>query len=142
VPDLPLGLPALRRDVPPPPENVRVETYGNVPAATASLQGLAADELARAELDHVDPRFEVLIAVRAVKAGPEPSRAGCLGGNDLLNDPLSEIGGGDLSGGHAHPLVPDGRSPLRGQEGRRRSRPGGPPPPPEGGSAGFDGVRP
>jgi len=66
-----------------------------------------------AELDHVDSRFEVLIAVRAVKAGPEPSRMGCLGGKDLLNDPLADIGGGNLSDGRAQPLVPDGRRPLR-----------------------------
>jgi hypothetical protein len=56
-----------------PAENVRVETDGNVLAATDSLQGLADAELARAELDHVDPRFEVLIAVRAVKVAEVPA---------------------------------------------------------------------
>lgn len=47
---------------------VSVVTYGNVLAATAFLHGLAAEELAPAELDYVDPDFEVIVAVRAVKA--------------------------------------------------------------------------
>lgn len=49
-------------------ENIRVEAYGNVLAATAFLQGLAVKELRQEELDHHDPDYEVLIALRAVKS--------------------------------------------------------------------------
>ena len=45
---------------------IEVRTYGNVLAATAFLYGLAAHELAPAELDHHDPDYPVTIAV-AVK---------------------------------------------------------------------------
>lgn len=51
-----------------PATNVRVESYGNVLAAISLLNGLAAEELHRAELDHHDPDYEVLVALRAVKA--------------------------------------------------------------------------
>jgi SAM-dependent methyltransferase len=47
--------------------NVTVESYGNVLAATAFLHGLAAQELTDEELNHRDPDYEVLIAVRACK---------------------------------------------------------------------------
>jgi hypothetical protein len=47
--------------------NVTVESYGNVLAAIAFLHGLAAQELTDAELNHRDPDYEVLIAVRACK---------------------------------------------------------------------------
>lgn len=50
-----------------PGNNVFVETRGNVLAATAFLQGIALDELRTEELDHVDPDYQVTIAVRAVK---------------------------------------------------------------------------
>ena len=50
-----------------PPDNVRIDAYGNVLAAVASLHGLAAEELDRAELDLRDRDYEVLIAVRAQK---------------------------------------------------------------------------
>jgi SAM-dependent methyltransferase len=46
----------------------RIEVYGNVLAAVANLHCLAAEDLTRAELDHRDPDYEVLLAVRAVKA--------------------------------------------------------------------------
>lgn len=49
--------------------NVRVETFGNVLAAAAFLYGLGRGELTRHELDHHDPDYEMLIAVRARKAG-------------------------------------------------------------------------
>jgi glycosyltransferase involved in cell wall biosynthesis len=52
-----------------PEGEVRVETHGNVLAATAFLQGLSSRELRPDELDHIDPEYEVLITVRAVK-GP------------------------------------------------------------------------
>ena len=54
-----------------PAPNVRVESYGNVLAATAFLHGLAAEELKKEELDVRDPDYEVLIAVRAQKAAAE-----------------------------------------------------------------------
>jgi SAM-dependent methyltransferase len=50
-----------------PAANLKVEVYGNVFAAIASLHGLATEELSREELDYSDPDYEVLIAVRAVK---------------------------------------------------------------------------
>lgn len=49
------------------PDAVTVETYGNVLTAAAQLYGIAAEELTREELDHRDPNFEVLLAVRAQK---------------------------------------------------------------------------
>lgn len=50
-----------------PPEAVHVETYGNVLAATAFLQGVAAEELSEKELDHADRLYEMLVCVRAMK---------------------------------------------------------------------------
>ncbi len=44
-----------------------IEPHGNVLAAIALLQGLASEELERAELDHEDPSYPVVIAVRVVK---------------------------------------------------------------------------
>jgi SAM-dependent methyltransferase len=49
-------------------ENVAVQAYGNVLAATAFLYGLAVEELQAWELDFHDPEYEMSIAVRAVKA--------------------------------------------------------------------------
>jgi GT2 family glycosyltransferase/SAM-dependent methyltransferase len=51
-----------------PAEEIEVESHGNVLAATAFLQGLAANELSPEELEHQDPQYEMLITVRAVKA--------------------------------------------------------------------------
>ncbi len=51
---------------------VTVETHGNVLTAAAQLYGIAAEELTPQELDHQDPNFEVLLAVRAQK---QPARA-------------------------------------------------------------------
>jgi len=48
--------------------NVQVATFGNVLAATAFLQGLAAHELSSGELDHNDPDYQVVITVSARKA--------------------------------------------------------------------------
>jgi SAM-dependent methyltransferase len=50
-----------------PKTNIEVETYGNVLAATAFIQGLATQELEKQELDYRDPSYQVLITVRAVK---------------------------------------------------------------------------
>ena len=49
-------------------QRVEVEGHGNVLAAVAFLEGLAAEELTPRELDHHDPNYEVLITVRARKA--------------------------------------------------------------------------
>ncbi len=46
---------------------VGIETHGNVLAATAFLQGLAAEELAAEELDATDPDYPVILAARARK---------------------------------------------------------------------------
>jgi SAM-dependent methyltransferase len=50
-----------------PEDNLKIITYGNVLAASASLHGLAAAELTAPELDYCDPNFEVIVAVRAQK---------------------------------------------------------------------------
>jgi SAM-dependent methyltransferase len=49
------------------PENVHVEAHGNVLTAMAFMNNLAIHELSRQELDHVDPDYELNIAIRAVK---------------------------------------------------------------------------
>ena len=49
-------------------DNVEVESYGNVLASTAFLQGMCVEELRRDELDHRDQRYQLLVAGRAVKA--------------------------------------------------------------------------
>jgi len=51
------------------PDGVQVKVYGNVLAASAFLYGMAAEELKRQELEDLDPDYEVIIAVRAVKGG-------------------------------------------------------------------------
>jgi len=51
-----------------PEADISVNVYGNVLTATAFLHGLAIQELRQEELDYKDPDYEVLIAVRAVKA--------------------------------------------------------------------------
>ncbi len=50
-------------------ENVTVETYGNVLTACAFLHGMVITDLTRAELDHQDQDYQVIIAVRALKGG-------------------------------------------------------------------------
>ena len=49
------------------PNNVNVEAWGNLLSATAFLYGLVVEDLKMEELDYQDPRYEVLIGVRAVK---------------------------------------------------------------------------
>ena len=51
-----------------PENNVWVDACGNVLTAISFLEGLAAEELRREELDHYDPAYPVTIAVRAVKS--------------------------------------------------------------------------
>jgi SAM-dependent methyltransferase len=48
-------------------EDVTVEAYGNVLAATGYLYGLAAEDLRREELQLRDPDYELVVAIRAVK---------------------------------------------------------------------------
>lgn len=50
-----------------PPEALTVEGHGNVLAAVAFLQGIAAEELRPEELDFRSPTFDVSITVRATK---------------------------------------------------------------------------
>lgn len=50
-----------------PPAGVTVQAMGNVLAATAFLQGIAAEELTDAELEAHDPDFETVIGIRAVR---------------------------------------------------------------------------
>ena len=50
-----------------PPENIQIETHGNVLAATAFLQGMAVQDLQNEELDYHDSSYEVIITVRAIK---------------------------------------------------------------------------
>lgn len=52
-----------------PGSDAKVMSYGNVLSANAYLQGLALEELEPAELDYVDPDFEVIVAARIRKAG-------------------------------------------------------------------------
>ena len=47
--------------------DVAVETFGNVLAATAFLQGIATQELSSAELDQHDPKYPCTITARAVR---------------------------------------------------------------------------
>ncbi|GAB6182729.1 hypothetical protein JCM13991_04700 [Thermodesulfovibrio hydrogeniphilus] len=47
--------------------NVEVETYGNVLAATAFLQGISAEELTEDELFYKDKDYQVTITIKAIK---------------------------------------------------------------------------
>jgi SAM-dependent methyltransferase len=50
-----------------PEANLVVEHFGNLLAATSFLQGLAAEELQPEELEHCDPAYPLIIAVRSIK---------------------------------------------------------------------------
>jgi SAM-dependent methyltransferase len=50
------------------PEDIEVESYGNVAVAIALLHGLVAEELRPEELDFRDRDYEVTITVRALKS--------------------------------------------------------------------------
>jgi SAM-dependent methyltransferase len=50
-----------------PSSAIEIESHGNVLAAISLLHGLASEELENAELDHKDPSYPVVIAVRVVK---------------------------------------------------------------------------
>ena len=48
-------------------DHVQITAYGNVLTSASFLYGLATEELRTEELDHLDPDYELIIAVRAVK---------------------------------------------------------------------------
>lgn len=60
------GLDALIKDVL-PGADARIQTYGNVLAASAFLYGLAAEDLSPKELDVNDEDFEIVVAARIMK---------------------------------------------------------------------------
>ena len=49
------------------PDQVTVTGFGNVLSAVAFLEGMACEELSKRQLDVVDERFPMLLAIRAVK---------------------------------------------------------------------------
>ncbi len=49
--------------------NVQVESHGNVLTSISFLQGIAAEELSAPELSASDPRYPMLICVRAIRQG-------------------------------------------------------------------------
>lgn len=49
------------------PDQVTLTAYGNVLSAIAFLEGMASEELSQRELDVIDERYPVLLAIRAVK---------------------------------------------------------------------------
>lgn len=62
-------------------ENVKAQTHGNVLTAISFLHGLATEEMQRDELDHRDAEYQLVISLRAVKAGAEPTCASGRAGN-------------------------------------------------------------
>ncbi|WP_171136741.1 MULTISPECIES: methyltransferase domain-containing protein [unclassified Ruegeria] len=50
-------------------DGITIHSYGNVMTACAFLQGLAAEELLPAQLDHRDEDFEVIVTARLQKEG-------------------------------------------------------------------------
>ncbi len=63
----PSGLGWLTRQL--PGAEVEVTAYGNVVSAIAALHGIAAEEVAPAELERVDRDYPVIVAARIVKYG-------------------------------------------------------------------------
>ncbi len=50
-----------------PNTEIQVYSFGNVLTAMCALHGIASEELSAKELNYIDPDFEVIVAVRAVK---------------------------------------------------------------------------
>ena len=48
-------------------DNVEVETFGNVLATTAFLQGISAEELTKDELFYKDKEYQMIITIKATK---------------------------------------------------------------------------
>jgi SAM-dependent methyltransferase len=59
-------------------DNVRVESHGNVYAATAFLQGLALEEVDTRRLDVADASYPVIVTVRAQKASDAGNEAAAI----------------------------------------------------------------
>lgn len=51
--------------------DLQISAYGNVLATVAFLHGISATELSEEELQHIDPDYELLITVRALKSSAE-----------------------------------------------------------------------
>lgn len=49
------------------PANVRVGAQGNALTAAAFIQGIAAEEMSPAELDHYDPNYDVIVTAVATR---------------------------------------------------------------------------
>jgi predicted ATP-grasp superfamily ATP-dependent carboligase/SAM-dependent methyltransferase len=82
-----------------PAEAIQLRTYGNVLAATAFLQGLAAEELTRKELAVPDPQYQLIIAARLVK----PIRHPAAGARRLARGSWASPLGPPQRGGHTMP---------------------------------------
>ena len=50
-----------------PPQNIKIEAFGNVLAAASFLYGVAAEELREEDLNYADRDYELVITVRAWK---------------------------------------------------------------------------
>jgi len=50
-----------------PSENINVKAYGNVQTSISFLHGIAYEELSTKDLDYLDPDYELLITVKAIK---------------------------------------------------------------------------
>jgi hypothetical protein len=61
------------------PEDLEINIFGNVLAATAFLQGIAVEDLDSEQLSVVDPDYQVILGIRAVKgslADEDPGNKG------------------------------------------------------------------
>jgi SAM-dependent methyltransferase len=50
-----------------PRDHLQIESHGNVLAAISFLHGLASQEVRPEELDHVDPDYQLIITIRAMR---------------------------------------------------------------------------
>ena len=50
-----------------PQENIEISAFGNLICAASFLYGLSAEELTTDELNYHDPRYEIIITVKAIK---------------------------------------------------------------------------
>ena len=114
------------------PENVEIESSGNVLACTAFLQGMAQEELHPQELVHNDPDFPLLVTVRAAearfgrKSAPRSAGgAGAVRGRRSRERAVGSAAGGlprrPPRGGYLPPL-PDARYRRLGSDARRPRR--------------------
>ena len=92
-----------------PIDGFDVTAYGNVTACTAFLHGLSAEEMTQADLDHVDARFPVVIAIRAVKpdGGFDSSHAGSAFRRTGKPDPTTSFPAAILAYHRIAELTPD-----------------------------------